>query len=259
MYLSGRGRPGAGGPPPPEGGSGAANTKVLVLSLDVKHFANVSGRFDKPRGLLGKASFAARQDDSVTVEARLSSPAYAYLISFRPDGIEEVCFPEGEDEPPPLTDRPRYPSVSRGVNYGLNEGEGPQVFALVVSSRPLPPYRQWRAGRGASPWSKVLAARLALGASTAGLLGSPPGQAPLVTAPVLFPGRLLQAAPGVVWRDDGAEVDALTADDPTGQRSKGQAVSGKTPVVKLTDWLRQGPDVETVAAVGFAVLPKQGP
>jgi hypothetical protein len=60
----------------------------------------------------------------------------------------------------------------------------------------------------------------------------------------------------VVWRDDGAEVDALTAEDPTGKRTKGREVSGKTTVVELMDWLRTAPEVEVVAAVGFAVLPK---
>jgi hypothetical protein len=33
-------------------------------------------------------------------------------------------------------------------------------------------------------------------------------------------------------------------------------VSGKTTVVELMDWLRKAPEVEVVAAVGFAVLPK---
>jgi hypothetical protein len=65
--------------------------------------------------------------------------------------------------------------------------------------------------------------------------------------------------PGVVWWDNGEEVAALTAEDPTGRRAKGQEVGGKTLVVKLTDWLRQGADVEGVAAVGFAVLPKNRP
>jgi hypothetical protein len=235
----------------------AASAKPQVLSLDVKHFANVNGKNDWPRGVLGKAAFATRRGDSVTVEARLSRPAYAYLIAFRPDGIEEVCFPEGEDEPPQWTDRPRYPSVSRGVHYGLDEGEGLQVFALVVSSRPLPPYKEWTARRGTSPWKRFEAARVVLVASTLGLLGSPSGADALLAAAALFPGRLLpQTPPGVVWRDDGAEVDALTAEDPTGKRAKGREVSGKTTVVELMDWLRQAPEVEVVAAVGFAVLPK---
>ncbi|MGH7169564.1 MAG: serine/threonine-protein kinase [Gemmataceae bacterium] len=202
-----------------------ASSKVRILSLDVKHFANVrrnGEQIDEERGVLGTDSFAARRDDSVTVEGRLSRPAYAFLIAFRPDGTEEVCFPENEDDAPPLTDRPCYPSASRGVNYGLNEGEGLQMFALVVSSKPLPSYKTWRAGRGASPWRKSATPR------------------------------------GVVWRDDGTDVEALMA-DPAVARGKGQQVSGKTPVVKLTDWLRQAPETEAVAAVGFAVLPKNKP
>jgi hypothetical protein len=49
----------------------------------------------------------------------------------------------------------------------------------------------------------------------------------------------------------------LLSDDPAGQRGKGTEVSSKTPVVKLSQWLRQGPGAEAVAAVGFAVLPKE--
>lgn len=222
--LLGRGRPEQGVPPGDQGSANRAPAKVQVVSLNVQHFANVNGQFDQPRGVLGKDSYATRQGDSVTVEARLSQPAYAYLLAFRPDGIAEVCFPEDEDEPPPLTDRPRYPSAaSRGVNYGLDEGAGLQVFALVVSSRPLPPYKTWRARQGAAPWKRLV------------------------------------TTPGVVWRDDGTDIVARTVDDPTEQRAKGRAVSGKTPVAKLTDWLRQATEVEAVAAVGFAVLPKDRP
>jgi hypothetical protein len=260
VLLLGRGWPGRGSLRGDPESAYLAAAKVQVVSLDVKHFANVNGEFDQPRGVLGKDSFVTRQGDSVTVECRLSQPAYAYLLAFRPDGIAEVCFPESEDEPPPLTDRPRYPPAeSRGVNYGLDEGAGLQVFALVVSRRPLPPYREWGVWRGASPWKKVEAARLVLGASTVGLLGSPPGQGPLLASYALFPGRLLRPPPGVVWRDDGAAVDALTAEDPTGQRAKGREVRGKTTVVELTEWLRQAPEVEAVAVVGFAVLPKDRP
>jgi tRNA A-37 threonylcarbamoyl transferase component Bud32 len=277
-----RGWPGAEPPAPPgqPGNGGASVAKVQVLSLDVKHFANVRGEFDQPHGLMGKDSFVAGLGDSVTVEARLSQPAYAYLIAFRPDGIEEVCYPEKEDEPPPRTDRPRYPSVSRGVNYGLNEGEGLQVFAVVVSSKPLPAYKEWRRSGGiavnsirmpdgqikpvvkyfglpkVSPWKKS-EAPAALAASTVGLLGSPPGEGALLAASALVLGRTLSPTPpGVVWWDNGEEVVALTAEDPTGQRGKGQEVSGKTQVANLTDWLRQAPEAEAVAVVGFAVVPK---
>jgi hypothetical protein len=36
-------------------------------------------------------------------------------------------------------------------------------------------------------------------------------------------------------------------------------VGGKSTVVRLTDWLRQAPEVEAVAVLGFAVLPRKGP
>jgi len=104
----------------------------------------------------------------------------------------------------------------------LNEGEGLQVFALVVSSRPLPTYKEWRARRGTPPWARCT------------------------------------TAPGVVWRDNGADIEALTPEDRPGTRGQGVEVVGKTTLAKLTEWLRQAPDVDVVTAVGFGVGP-QGP
>jgi tRNA A-37 threonylcarbamoyl transferase component Bud32 len=195
--------------------------KVRVLRLDVQHFANVGGRSEQLRGVLGRDSFQTHRGDSVTVEARLSRPAYAYLIAFRPDGTEELCFPESEDEPPSRTDRPRYPSGRGNDEYGLDEGEGLQVFAVVVSDQPLPAYRVWRARRGPSPWKPA---------------GTPAG---------------------VVWRDDGRLLEGLTA-NPGDLRGKGKEGSGRTPMARLTDWLRRAPHVQAVTAVGFAVLPRDG-
>jgi serine/threonine protein kinase len=190
---------------------------LRVVRFDVQHFANVDGKFDQPKGLLSKTSFGARLNDSVTLEAELSRPTYAYLIAFRPDGVDEVCFPERDDEAPPLTDRPRYPSVSRGVNYGLNDGTGMYVFALVVSDKALPPYREWRKQRGTSPWKRE-------------------------TVPA-----------GVIWRDDGQEIRALTVDNPDGQRAQGKEIAGKTAVAALSKWLRSVPGIEIVTATGLAV------
>lgn len=217
-------RDGGRGPEAPGNGGGVA-AKVRVLSLDVQHFTNVDDKNDRPEGLMGEKSFSTRLKDSVTVQARLSRPAYAYLIAFRPDGKEELCFPEKEDGAPPLTDRPRYPSKLRGVNYGLDEGTGLQVFALVVSSRPLPAYKVWRGRRAAFPWKNS------------------------------------RTPAGIVWYDDGDFVEARTADgNDRGPRGKGREVAGKSQVVAVTDWLRQaGPEVEAVAAVGFAVLPRGEP
>jgi hypothetical protein len=66
-----------------------------------------------------------------------------------------------------------------------------------------------------------------------------------------------------VWWDNGEKVSALTDGrffhfHPDG-KVVGKEVGGKALVVELTDWLRQGPGVEEVAAVGFAVLRRNGP
>jgi serine/threonine protein kinase len=190
-------------------------TALKVLSLDVKHYANVGGKFSKLLGVLGEDSFTTRREDWVTVQARLSRPAHAYLIAFRPDDTAELCFPGSESEPPPLTDRPRYPLLGDDV-IGLTEGEGLAVFAAVVSSQALPAYKSWR----------------------------PPGPSPWKRHPAL---------PGVVlWQED-AGVQGWTETHP---RSKGQKLPGRAGLAELTDWLRRGPQVEAVAAIGFAVAPK---
>jgi hypothetical protein len=190
-----------------------------VLALNVRHFARVKKDFRDPRGVLGEQSFAPHLGDSVEVEAQLSRPAYAYMISFRPDGGDERCLPGSDDALPSLTDRPCYPPPEKqAFDYGLDEGEGFQVFALVVSGRPLPAYREWRHRCGPSPWGKAT-------------------------------GR-----PGVVWRFDGAGWYALTADDTGGVRAADREVAEKVPLVQLTRWLSQAPDVEAVAAVAFVVL-----
>lgn len=206
--------PGPGGeppePPPP-------TQPVEVLRLRLHHF-----RGGRSLEFLGEETFTARLDDTVTVEARLSRPAYAYLLAFRPDGGEDLCFPEREDEPPPLTDQPSYPlSSKRGLDYGLTDGTGLQVFALVASSQPLPSYHEWKSRRSPSPWKR-------------------------------------QTAPGgIVWYDDGTFVDAIkpTGTD-RGERGKDQAAPGKTAVVQMTDWLRQATGANTAAAIGFMVQPK---
>jgi hypothetical protein len=204
------------------GHTGVVDDRVHVLSLQIRHFATEPGG-ERPAGVMGQKSFGARVDDSVEVEARLSRPAYAYLIAFAPDGTDVICFPQKDGEEPPPSDRPRYPLGSREPNYGLTEGEGLQVFAVVASNKPLPPYKVWRGTRGAPPWGKF------------------------------------SSHPAVVWWDDGEELRPLTVGDPLGQRGQGHEMRGKTELVRLTEWLRQAPEVETVAAMGFQVSAKNKP
>jgi hypothetical protein len=203
LWLLGR-----GGPP------------VHVMTLDVELARKVDG-FRLPAGLLGEQAFHPHLDDTVTVEARLTRPAYAFLISFRPDGQAELCFPESEDEPPPLTDNPRYPSTAASANeeYGLSDGVGLQAFAVVVSRKPLPAFSEWWK-REHCPWEKT------------------------------------ESPPGVMYRANGE--DPVQAWNAKGEaRSKGVEVVGKTPLAQLADWLRRRPGIETVQVLGFAVEPKE--
>jgi len=208
-----QGQPSIPGPEQPLPAPAVAPVKVL--RLDVQHFAK-QGMLDAPRGLLGRKSFGTHCDDAVSVSSKLSAPAYCYLIAFRPDGTEEVCFPEKENEAPPLTDEPRYPSVSMGVLYGLNEGPGLHAFVLVISAKPLPSYAEWRKQRGMSPWRKS------------------------------------DAQGGVVWRLGAGAPLAYTSNDPDGTRGKGQELGSLGPLPRLMQWLLGGAEVE-VEAVAFAV------
>jgi serine/threonine protein kinase len=194
--------------------------KLQILSLDVEHFATVNGRRDPRPRLLGKASFVTHCDDGVEVEARLSQPAYAFLIAFRPDGTQELCLPEKPDKPPTPTERLRFPPTSEN-DFGLEEGAGLQAFAVVASSQPLRPFQQWWSRQGC-PWQKS------------------------------------EAPPDVVWRSlDGTPVEGLIA-DPSGARGT-REVRGKAPVARLARWLKERPQVEAVAVLGFAVMPKGKP
>lgn len=208
---------------PPSTNPQPTSEPIAIGPIHVQHFRLTKDDRDKdavlPPRRLGERSFQTWLDDHVTVEATLSRPAYAYLLAYRPDGTEELCYPERDTETPPLDARPRYPSVSRGLDYGLNEGVGLHVFLLVVSNQELPSYRAWRDEHGKAPWTRC------------------------------------QSAPGIVWSDDGTDIRAHTVEDPLAQRAP-QAVEGKTDLARLTDWWRQKRGVEGVRAIGFAVGPR---
>jgi hypothetical protein len=204
----------------------SAASPLRVLSLDIQHLAK---RGESPlvrRGGLGEHSFAVRSDDDVTVRAELSEPAYAYLIAFQPDGVDEVCDPEDPGARPGPDRHPRYPPAEQTwAVYRLDNGPGLQAFALVASRAPLPPYREWRQAHGPPPWR-------------GGLSGQP----------------------GVVWWHDGQWLTPLTADDPSGRRGKAATIRGGGDVVaELAEWLGAVPGIEAVAVKAFPVPPASGP
>ncbi|HKI33631.1 MAG TPA: protein kinase [Gemmataceae bacterium] len=226
---------------------------IRVRSLDVLHNEGIDANQTRLLGPFGKETFAASPQDDIKVTARLSRPAYCYLIVFRPDGVDEVLYPQGADLTPGRTDEPHYPSKDRSKVYGLTDGTGLWLVALVASDQPLPSFADWRRQHAGGPWGETL---LALGASSVGLLGSPHGQGPYLAASALFPGRIAGEA-NVIWLDDGNWLEALT---PHGARNRGtrgeKTATGLSPVVKVVDWLK----TETggvVSAVGFTVEGKR--
>jgi hypothetical protein len=203
-----------------------AQKTLSVESINVAHFATTS-EGDMPRGLLGHQSFTPHLGDRVQVTAKLSKPAYAYLIACRPDGVADLCFPADEDTPPPKTDEPKYPLTSGLKAYGLREGTGLWVFAVVASDEPLPAYREWLARRtsAASFWQPVK-----------------------------------KVSGGLVWWDDGVtNVHISTAGGVTAQRLRGKDETLDIPaehIKRLTDALRAGEGHEVTSAFGFSVAPR---
>jgi hypothetical protein len=189
----------------------------------VNHYAAVDDQVVRSRGVIGQQSFGAAHGDELDVRAQLSRPAYSYVIIFRPDGQDQVLYPQDDTDIPEFTDSPVYPSKRRDERYFLEEGAGLWIIAMIVSDAPLPSYRQWKAAHVDAPWR--------------------PGH----------PGKS-----GTVWWDDGQFVRTL---EPSGhdrgvRPASQERGSKKSPelesVVRLTDWLRaQG--AASVQAVAFTV------
>ena len=142
------------------GGRPGSDAKPLTVNeLRVTHYR------DKGETLLGElrtGTAAVRLNDGVQVAAGLTTPAYYYLIAFNPEGsaagLEQLCQPEGKDGDGSKTTRPEKRAE---VKYPRDDGlfavdaAGLQVFVLAASTKPLPPYGEWRARTGAIPWTGV--------------------------------------------------------------------------------------------------------
>jgi serine/threonine protein kinase len=201
---------------------------LRVLSIDVQHVARLSENHGYAKGTLGKTSFAPHLGDQATIESKLSRPAYAYLLAFRPDGELDLCFPQSDLEPPPLTDELAYPlpSHSNDIRYGLSEGAGLWVFAVLASEQPLPAYREFVA-QHEPKWS-----------------------------PAAMP--LTGNGPATVWWFDGERLQPLTEPSTTNNtRGKGEkAVTiARDAVAGVADWLKRSSDGGAIGAIGFEVRP----
>ena len=125
---------------------------------------------DESAMLIGNIAIGDRPinvDDSVRISARSSAPGHFYLIAFNPDGGEQLCYPEDPDltevrypegkEAKSMTTAPGKTAdlrVPRDKYFGLDI-PGLQVFVLIASAEPLPPYAEWRSRFNAIPWAKT--------------------------------------------------------------------------------------------------------
>jgi hypothetical protein len=150
-------RPGFSRPSP-------ATAPPTILSVNVSQYR---GEFAQPLGDVGTTTEVMRADDTLRVSVELSAPAYCYLIAFNPDGTEQLCYPEDRDlptasypenknapamnTPPEKVTELRYPSEQ----YFQPGVAGLQTFLVIASADPLPPYAQWRAQIGPTPWKRA--------------------------------------------------------------------------------------------------------
>ncbi len=131
-----------------------------------------------------------------------------------------ILYPQGADLAPEPIQEPHYPSRDRSKVYGLTDGTGLWLVALLASDHELPPYAQWRRQHPGGPWARS------------------------------------DGEPNVVSFDDGDWLDAMT---PRGLRTRGgrgeKDAPGTGPIKRVVDWLK----VETggtVSAVAFTVEAK---
>lgn len=203
------------------------NTKPLpgkplkIKPLQVMHFREAKGEeIADQLGLIGLKSFVTRHSDEVKLTVKLSGPGYLYLIGFNFDGKEQLLWPTREQEAPAQRTTLDFPE-NRNERWDLNDKaqSGLQAYVVAASSKPLPPYREWRTGRTGVSWQPL-----------------PPGK--------------------TVWEADPEGAYPLTQ-GLSPDRGSIKKVAGGPPLAELCQALLGG-GVEVVEAIAFPVLPKEG-
>ena len=192
-------------------------TSLQLLDFTIDYIRSDADA-DRRLGELGRDVFEARQGDAVTLKARFSRPAYAYLLALRADGKVELCWPEDEDTAPPLAADAFYPSINPTHMYGLDEGVGQWAFLAVASSQPLSPFAQWRTEHGLPPWQP------------------------------------LKASSGTIWEFTANHVWDVAPTSTT--RGKGRVAQGKEPLAHVARWFNAIKPVELVEGRAFVAAPR---
>ncbi|OQZ05784.1 MAG: hypothetical protein B6D36_08375 [Planctomycetes bacterium UTPLA1] len=100
--------------------------------------------------------------DAVKLSARLSKPAFCYVIAFNPDGRDQLLWPtgpankEGRDIVPIETDSIDFMQDPNWY-FHLTDGVGMQVFVVVASPHALPAYARWKELHSEISWQSMKA------------------------------------------------------------------------------------------------------
>jgi serine/threonine protein kinase len=130
-----------------------APAPLRIETLEVRRFR---GNSKQLLGAIGVLKWVAQLDDNVEIAARLSAPAYCYLIALNPDGSVKFCPEKQATQPPGSTYEIVFPA-DPAIGYGLTDGTGLQAFVLVASRKPLPAFTHWPAQTNL-PWDRASAA-----------------------------------------------------------------------------------------------------
>src|SRR5262249_12201010 len=130
--------------PVPRPGDGT----LSIVSFKIQLYRGEEAAY---HGTVGVIVPAARLDDDVRIDVKLSRPAYCYLIAFNPNGDEQLVYPPDVAAAPPRVEFFRYPAVETRF-FPLTDGAGVQAFVLLTSPEPLPAYQEWKARTGSAPW-----------------------------------------------------------------------------------------------------------
>src|SRR5262245_23090914 len=130
-----------GGPP------GPAAKPLEITEMRVTHSREKGDKVMR-LGDLRWSPWAVHPDDKLEIAADLSVPAYYYLIAFNPKGSEagivQLCQPEGPDGRGAEAVRPERRTKVRYPKDFIPDAVGLQVFVLAASTKPLPPFKDWR-------------------------------------------------------------------------------------------------------------------
>jgi hypothetical protein len=203
---------------------------LAVRTFQLDHVVNADGRLGlrgpfglaPPRAALTTAYGATVNDRVVVAEIEFSEPAYAYLLAFNPNpdpNKREEIWPKAEQDRRPRRQRQMEP-VGGWPRYVLDDGPGLQVFAVVASRQPLPPYSEWVRRRGDVGWRRRTGSTL-----------------------------------DVVWVVEGGTLrDHIK---PEGARGQEEPPAEKEMLQELLGRLRSAPGIETASLVAFTVEPRR--